>query len=135
MRSTDQQSARHEADVPRITAVVPIVTQKEITVRRHDDRTEIAPRLNLGQELDLAPAAIDGLGGLHGQGGTGIVPGLTIGPLVLVRRDHTVDEEPVIAQLDDIARHADQTLDETNPVGRRMESHDVATTRLTQAGK
>src|SRR5580692_1301763 len=110
MGATDQQSARNETDVPRITAVVPIVAQEEVAVRGHADWTETAPRRKLRQELNLAPAAIDGLAGLQGQGGTCVVPGLTIGLEIRIFRRHTVDIELVVPQLDHIARHADQAL-------------------------
>ena len=59
MSSTDQESTRHGAYVAGVGAVVSVITQEEIAVRRNGERPEAALGRNLGEELDGAFTPFD----------------------------------------------------------------------------
>jgi hypothetical protein len=63
LSATYQEVTRDEADVTRILAVVPVVTQHEEIIGWDNERTEAAPGRNVGKKLNGTAVSLDAFGG------------------------------------------------------------------------
>src|SRR3982750_679186 len=113
MSSADHESTRHGAYVPRVGAVVSVVTQEEITVRRYRERPEAALGRNLGKELDGAFTSFDPLGHPDAPGHTVTrIDGLRDFVRRLVLCGGAVDVEHLFSQFHGVPGQSHQTLDQ-----------------------
>lgn len=132
MGTPDEQSTRHKADIARVSAVVSVIAEEEIAVFRNDDRAEFAFCWNGRQELNAAFVTFDSFRHSNCRDHTTVFHGLADDLWLIVVCSRAVDEEYFVSQFDDVAGHADEPLDQTNPISRRSECNDVAALRISK---
>src|SRR5256885_15410878 len=116
MSTTYQEVTRHEADVTRILAVVPIVTQHEEIIGWDNERTEAAPGTDVGKKLNSTAVSLDPFCGPYRLQPHTRRQRFLNDNLIRVLGGPAVDAKDLILHFDHVARNGDNALDEPDAV-------------------